>query len=236
MFIRPMVAEAAPSGPPLTVLTGLVSWWSLNETTGTRADSHGSNDLDVISGTTYRSAVVGNGIDLNGTTSWVGKDVPTGLGAGATSFSFCCWANFDALNASNTVASVATGGVPTNWGWLMFSAYTAIRFYVGVGAASPYVEATTFGALSTGTNYLLYGEYNSATGNLGISVNAGTLDTASAGGTPNSITEPFFLGILEVLGYHMDGVVDEAAFWSRVLTSEEITGIYNSGSGAGYPG
>jgi len=47
-----------------------------------------------------------------------------------------------------------------------------------------------------------------------------TLGAIYSGGTP----EGFF-----------DGMIDEVGVWSRLLTSDEVTTLYNAGAGLSYP-
>ena len=35
--------------------------------------------------------------------------------------------------------------------------------------------------------------------------------------------------------YYHDGLIDEVGVWSRLLTADEKTALYNSGSGLAYP-
>ena len=58
-------ADAAPLRLPSNPgTTGLVSYWALDETSGTRYDSHGSNDLTDNNTVGYTTGVQGNAADF----------------------------------------------------------------------------------------------------------------------------------------------------------------------------
>lgn len=42
-------------------------------------------------------------------------------------------------------------------------------------------------------------------------------------------------GAFEGANRHMNGDIDEIGIWSRIITSGEVTSLYNSGAGLAYP-
>ena len=103
-------------------------------------------------------------------------------------------------------------------------------------------KATTFGAISTGTWYLVVGwhiDTDPSFGSANIQVNNGTVDTnleaSYFGGADTG--QPFRCGRWgHSSGRYWDGRLNQVAFWDRVLTSDERTELWNSGNGIGYPG
>ena len=79
--------------------------------------------------------------------------------------------------------------------------------------------------------------HDAASNTTNIQVNDGTVDSVSHSGGVYNGTADFALGALFIgtPSYHFDGLVDEVGFWKRVLTSQERTDLYNSGSGLEYP-
>jgi hypothetical protein len=72
-----------------------------------------------------------------------------------------------------------------------------------------------------------------------VIVDNGTPDekTTSIPASMIDTTAQFILGSWGTLAsnFSITGDIDEAALWSRVLTADEITELYNSGNGIGYP-
>lgn len=206
-----------------TLLDGLVSWWSLDEASGTRVDSHGSNNLTdnntVGSATgkisTAASFVQANSEYLSGTAS-----LPGG------SFSFAAW------------VQPTSGGV---------AFYPYFEIDASGDACDVFAFQSKWQCRTQGNTILDSGVATSAGvwafvvfGHDGstafISVNGGAKSTLSNGALTFAATENFNIGKQLNAGNYFDGLVDEAALWNRELTAAEITELYNSGNGIGYPG
>jgi hypothetical protein len=70
-----------------------------------------------------------------------------------------------------------------------------------------------------------------ATGNtIGISVNAGTVNTTSFSGGIFDGTTAFLIGSRSGATY-MNGRIDEVGVWKKLLSASELTELYNSGAG-----
>ncbi len=96
--------------------------------------------------------------------------------------------------------------------------------------------ADNFGVPSTATYYLVHGWHDSINDELGISVNAGIANTTAHSAGVFDSTSNFTMGRNdESLTLYWDGLIDEAGFWKRVLTSDERTQLYNAGNGLAYP-
>lgn len=91
-------------------------------------------------------------------------------------------------------------------------------------------------AISINTWYLIHAWHDSVNNLVGISVNAGTPDTAAdAGGTDTN--KGFAIGTMG--DYHdasstWDGLLNQVAMWKRVLTSGDRSSLYNAGAGLAY--
>jgi hypothetical protein len=233
---------AAPAAWQSTLLDDLVSWWSLDETSGTRADSHGSNDLTDVGSTGYTTGVKGNAADFVGINQHL-YCVPTGMNTGDNSWSIAGWVRLDELTTQPmdlicalTDASVTTGGSD---GMHLSYRYAEQAFDLTVRSnGTRYnVSASTFGTPSIDTWYFVYAYFDSPNNEIGISVNDGTVDTVAYTATPSSKSGSFSIGRWGTTGpypYWLNGKVDELAFWNRVLTSQEVTDLYHVSSGRAY--
>ena len=141
---------------------------------------------------------------------------------------------FDVTSGIQTVFGIVNGGTPGgNWEYVLDANGTTLGWFVMTGASFPSVTKT----ISASTTYHVYVEYNSATGNLGMSVDNETLQTTALGGTPNASGQQLYVGAWLGLGRYMNGYVDELKIWrGRVLSEAQRTRLYNSGIGIGYPG
>lgn len=235
----------------MALIDNLVSYWKLEEGTGTRVDSHGSNNL---TGTT-RGAVTGkinNGEDFERTSSdylTIADASQTGLDlSGDLSFSF--WLKLEELpSVSATVfrfLDKQNGGTTRSYticsnnnvaNSIECECYgdgtTANR---RIGSA----PANTFGVGDVGFWRHIVVTFDVDTGNWliykdGISQTITTNNAGTVASIYNS-TNAFTIGARSdgTTGY-LDGVMDEVGVWSRTLSGAEVTELYNSGAGLAYP-
>ncbi len=228
--------------------TNLLAWWSLNETSGTREDSHtGNRDMSVQGTPSYTTGKVGNAGTIS-VTSGAGSyfyysdsgnalDCPSG-----SSITVCCWVYFDSMptNHGYPVNRWGDGG-GSNRDWAFVVPNNgALTFSVGTtgGQADAARPSSTIGS---GAWYFLVGIYDHTVGTHGtayVSANAGTKTSQALGaakvagsGLPVSIGD---LSHTSVTYGTMAGAVDEVCIYQRVLTDDEISWLYNSGNGRTY--
>lgn len=99
------------------------------------------------------------------------------------------------------------------------------------------VTASTFGAPSTSTWYLIMVWVDNTANTVNISVNDGTVDSTALTITTHNGTARFNIsgaGNATPIEY-FDGVIDEVYLRSSVPTSGERTQLYNGGAGLTYP-
>jgi hypothetical protein len=89
--------------------------------------------------------------------------------------------------------------------------------------------------LNAGTWYLLIAWHDPAANTINLQINNGTVfSKAFSAGIQNS-TYPLRLGTTSGSPYgYVDGVIDEAFIYRRVLTADEREWLYNSGNGRTY--
>jgi len=227
-------------GGSSSLLTDLVSWWSLDETTGTRVDSHGSNDLTPEGTTNYESAKVNNGCVCNGSDAKYFKLSPSGINTGLNSWTIAGWVKITSTASLSAIAVLCDSSVASNSNIGFMLDHRTNKFTISLYTASTrrYAQADSFGTTSTGVYYFVHAYFDSTIPQLGISINNGAIDTGAVSGTPNSKSAAFGLGRLGYSGANanwFNGAIDEIAFWNRLLTTDEVTQLYSSGSGMAYP-
>ncbi|NOT05220.1 MAG: DUF11 domain-containing protein [Anaerolineales bacterium] len=218
--------------------TGLVAWWSLNETSGTRNDSFGSNTLTDNNTVTSTTGKKGNAAQFTWTNSeWLSKADNADLSTGDIDFTVCGWMN---INTKTTYRGLLSKWEHSTNNKEYYIGYASDlgRFTFVVsnnGTATGGIAANSFGAPTTGTwNYVC--AWHDATANtLNIQVNNGTVDSAAWSAGVYNGTAPFNIGRIGggTTSYH-DGLSDEIVFYKRILTAGERSWLYNAGNGRTY--
>lgn len=240
----------------MALTDNLVSYWKNDETgDANRADSAGSNTLVCVNtgNTDSGTGIINNGTKLtrsntDGAGGYLELADDTGSGLNFSDvFSVSFWVyNYSypgTTGESSTFITRRTSG-GTNVYTIMYERDNGLNVrklrIEATGGACDYAESTTTDFLAvntwyhivytkTGTTSAWYinGVSKTPTANLstgGLTTSAGYFRIGTyAGGTGGVGNRQF------------DGVIDEVGIWSRVLTSTEVTTLYNSGSGLQYP-
>ena len=207
---------------------GLVSYWNLDEVSGTRADSFGTNTLT----------------DNNTVTS-VTNAVPPPKNIAAQFL----LTNSERLNHNSvSFGSWNTTGIS----YSLWYKVTGDQFYLfsrddnvvreGVlGRSSGAATWTLFGIATLAgnadsgdgnwTHVIL--TFDPADGKMRVYTN-GDSGTTSVAGTPTAGSTSVEIGGRVISGQYVTGNIDEVGVWRRVLTSQERTDLYNSGAGLYY--
>lgn len=222
-----------PSSISSTLNTSLISYWKLDETSGTRVDSEPTGtaqDLTDNNTVTSSTGILGNaGQFTSANSEYLNRSDSADLSVGQNQpFTVAGWVYLD--TKSSTMAFVSKYGTGTpreyrsryNNGSDRFEA----TFYNGGGFAI--VTADTFGSPSTSTWYLFAFGYDGSSA--WISINGGAKDTATGGIGADDSTADFEIGTVSS-GSYWNGRVDEVGFWKKSLSATELTELYNSGSG-----
>lgn len=230
---------AAPS------LTNLISWWKMNETSGVRYDSHGSNDLSDPVSVGYGTGKVGNAAHfINANNDYINHADNADLSVAAQDVGFYGWFNIDSLwdNARFTILAKQD---------VIYDEYridvykpvaqsarfiTTIRKADNSGAVAtdwstvgvPYVSASTWYFVAWWYDHSAQTEY--------LQINNGTVYSV------NHAVDLFYDNIaVFTFGAHsnwnwwFNGLLDEwCMFKDYFLTADERTWMYNSGNGRTY--
>lgn len=239
--LSPLGSTTHRASTASSLLTGLVSYWKLDEASGQRNDSHGTNHLtdnNTVGQAAGKLTNAASFVSANSETLSVVSNAD--LQSGNRSFSFAGWvylvnwgiawvylitkyANADTGEFILYYDATAPGQGQLSW---------AVYDHVGGANTGTYALTT----LTTGAWYFIYAYQDIATGKVGLSVNDGatqevnyTISTYAnnaalcLGGSPD-----------DSAFYHW-GYMDGWGRWNRVLTAAEVTQLYNSGNGLDYP-
>ena len=209
--------------------SGLVSYYKLDETSGTTLDdAHGNNDL-----TTHNSPTLGatgkinNAVDFEKDNSQYATasddnslDVTTGI-------TINVW-----------IKPETSGGIVLRKGDEMYDLSTRsdnskVQCNVKVGANKYNIQSSSAQTLGVWTMWTM--TYDGETLRL---YKNGTLDTSLTDPSGNINTDNYGLGLAGnyLGGGNFDGLIDEVGLWNRALNSSEINDLYNNGDGITYTG
>lgn len=197
---------------------GIVSYWPLDEASGTRSDLIGTNHLSPINSPASAAGLVGTATDFESSSSQYLKIVnaaqsglnPTGA------LSVFGWVKPESTGSIQVIAARGYGN--SGYG-LSYRASGAGQFDTGPGAASS-TSSVTAGAWS-----FLGGVWD---GGRKVYFN-GAIESNGAGTGPSATSHDFTLGANDMPGEYTDGLVDEVIVARRWFREEEVKALYQRG-------
>lgn len=229
----------------MAITDNLVSYWKLDETSGTRADAHASNNLTDNNTVTYGTGIINNGASFASATSEylsIADASQSGLDlSGDCSFSF--WFNIASIGSSVNMPIINKHGFTgTTRGYSVYlvseSGTRKIRMNISNAAGTSYeIKYVTY-SWPLGSLAHCVCIFDATAKTFEVYINGTSVGTSAAfsNGAIYNNSQPFEIGTADagVDGY-LNGILDEVGVWSRKLTSAEVTSLYNSGSGLAYP-
>jgi hypothetical protein len=233
----PKFIKFSTSSAVSSLLTGIVAYWKLNESSGTFASSVGTFPGSISgTGVTYdASGKLGRCITTAGT-GYITMGTSTTLKP-ATALSVSAWFKTTSSGYFTILSNYTVGG--GYWGYHMSIEQPVTNWIVsgvigdGAGTHISTVDGTTaintgawFHAVFTsdGTNIKLYINGTQEGGNVSFPYSP----SYEAGGD-------FEIGARDGGSAPLTGSVDEVGLWSRALTQSEVTALYNGGTGITHP-
>ncbi len=224
----------------MSLLTSLISYWKLDEASGSRADAHGSNTLTDNNTVGSATGKIGDAADFELSNSeYLSHASNSDLETGDIDWTFAAWVNADSLSAGfQTILSKDATAAREYLIYYEDGSTNRFSVAVFVGVSTVVLRADTLGAASTGTWYYVVIWHDSTADTINIQVNNGAVDSSATGGSLNAATAAEFrvggrATIASLIPW--DGLIDEVGFWKRTLTTQERTDLYNAGVGFTYP-
>src|SRR5690606_24916048 len=216
------VSERSP------ILNGLISYWKLDEETGTRFDSHGSNHMTPQGNATHAPGIMGNALDPG--------EPATGYTTGApilipeTGFTVWAWKKLSDISARAGIVQGLRDALG-NTGWYLVH-YQQDRWYFAVvDSVSGDSIAINTTSSAVDTWFFVCGRYNPATKKAEIRVNNSAwavANNALANG-PHQTVIATQIGRAAAGG--TVGLTDSVGISGRYLSDEEVDMLYNEGAG-----
>lgn len=214
-----------------------VAHWALDESSGTRVDSIGSNDLTDNNTVGVGTGLFGNCADFERDDSeYLSIADNAALSCGDVDFTFACWINPESSLRGRTIAGKgANASVNMEWRASGFGSFDRLSFAVGYSGNNSRSVAQD-GSIATGVWHLLVVWHDSVNNLIGISWDGAAATTTAHSDGVNDGVHTLCLGKggSNDAG-HMDGLMDDAVFLKGyVLSNTEIAELWNSGAGVAF--
>lgn len=209
------------AAPVSTLLTGLISYWKLDEASGTGIDSVGTNTLTDNNTVTSAAGKVGTARQFTAANSEsLSIADNASLSTGDIDFIFSVGVYLDSLAAFRYVALKGVNvAALTNLEWRIYlDSGNKLNFTVTNGTIQGVIQSSV--TLAATTWYLCQAWHDSVANTVNIAINNGTVNTAAYSGGGWDSGHPFALGYNGTAQY-WDGRMDDVKFAKRVWTPAE---------------
>ena len=206
----------------MSLLTNLAVYYSMDESSGSRADSVGGSSLSEYPGT-----INGASGKISNAAHFVADGyqfylVGLNIFSNDQAFTVSGWYYFDADGATHTLADYSSG--------FNLIRYSDNYIYASMRASSN-TSIGSAAAVTISTWYHVVMTHDPVGNTVNLILNDGTPQSTSHTAGTNGGANQLNFGDS---GYSMRALVDEFGIWTRVLTSGEITQLYNGGAGLAY--
>jgi hypothetical protein len=229
-----------------SLLTAIAGNWNLNDASG---GPYADQTSLVGSLTGNNSPTTGTGLVFataaslaSASSQWLSKASSSAIQSGGADFTFAIWFKLVSFGGGTVeLFSKRSNSAASADEYVGFVTSTAASFFVGNGSVQ--VGATLTQTITTGVWHLFTGWFDKNAGTVNLQFDNGTIATPQAlAGTPLQGAASLSVGA-DVQGTvnFMNGLMGPLMFWKSaaggggVLSSSQRTGLWNSGSGIGYP-
>jgi hypothetical protein len=225
------VAQSGSVASPL--LTDLVAYYKLDETSGTRFDSVGANNLSDFNTVGFAIGKIGNAADfVEANNEYLSIASNTDLQLNSGSWTIAFWVK------TPTIAGIQT--LVSKWSnikreYIIYTSGGQVLLGIGKGDNSG-------GSFQTnGANHgddiwtFIVVWYDAVASKSYIQLDNGSIAEHTVPLTPGNSNNDFRIGGDNDNDGRFTGLIDEAGIWHRTLTAPERSQLYNGGSGITYP-
>lgn len=216
--------------------TYAVAHWALDEASGTRYDSIGSEDLTDNNTVTALAGKFSNAADFEASNGeYLSAADSTVNSLGNTDWMYRCWIKAETL-ASFPVVLAKRDSTDSFNTYALYYDTSANKLTWNVALYSGFSTVVQWGsALSTGTWYLVHVWHDATANEIGISVDAGTAVTTSWANGVGDGDGIFQIGASAAQSIYWDGLIDDVVLLDGyILDATERTEDYNSGTGVAF--
>jgi hypothetical protein len=228
---------------------GLISFWNLEESSGTRLDSApitafkaSANNLTANNAPANQAGKIGNAVALVRASNQYLSIASNSSLQFSSAMSLSAWVYFNTVPSTNLLGIVGkyttTNNAINEYALDFAGSLNTWQFKVRIGSTQSIAQYTSIPTVSTW--YFAVCVYNGSSITLYIN-NAAASTLAASGTLNNSSTSPFLIGAMcntvgtELSSTAFDGAIDAVGLWNRALNAEEMTYLYNGGNGRQFP-
>jgi hypothetical protein len=231
--VRITVTDGGNPGRVATIRSSLVSYWSLDETSGNRNDNAGANNLLEQNGSvSSASGVRGMAADFS-SGAFLSHVMNADLDLADSPCTVTCWVQLDPL--MNYQSCILANGVLSGFE----PEFQAFR--INPGADNPVQVTISNGSAALGSVQPGAWTFLAFSADPQNGIFAGNLDDvysffSYSPFTPLTALSGFFsIGAEGSGNFPMDGRVDEVGVWKRMLSPAELQALFNNGQARAYP-
>lgn len=203
----------------------VVSWYDMDEGSGATLNDKKSTNDGTIANATWTTGGPTNlpdGLDFNGVNATVDFNFDPALDTGTA----IVWVESDAVASTQVIFGHGNLGGRFDIFTESSSMKGRVRYTGDVTAAFAAANSTLYFVAFTWSS-------SSATG-VELYKDGTSQDTATGTGSPNTMARDLYMGSNQGANSWFNGRVYQAAVFNRILTSTEISTLYNSGAGQTY--
>lgn len=231
----PVSGETSIESFDTTITKDLISYWDMDESTGTRFDRWGTNNLTDNDTVLSSTGKLNNSANfVAGTNENLSRADNASLSTGDVDFTTSAWVKLSTKSGNRMVSSKCDSVDPGQCEYYLFywtgSDSLCIQLW-NTAAGTSLRSVCSSVTISTGVWYHVVAWHDTVANTANISVN-GTVNSSSTytSGSVGDSSGTFRIGSYLGSGSGMDGSIDEVGFWKRKLSSTEISTLYGSGS------
>lgn len=214
----------------MALIDKLLHYYKLDETSGTREDSHGSLDLSVVGTVGYEAGIIGNQATFGSGDNLLQSSVEVYSANGDMFIS--AWITPNETSRGDVIGK--SGFFKIGFGITSSQWYAVANF----STTNALVQSGT--GFATGTRRHVMATYTASTKVVELFIDNVSVGTSTGVGTKNTSTNILFIGAeRETTGgtIYNDSIsdVDEVAIGDEIPTSDERAELYGSGTPPAYP-
>jgi hypothetical protein len=245
MNIVKLLRQRATGGGASSLLTDLVSYWKLDETSGPRIDSVSSNNLTDNNSVGFATGKVGNAASFVRANQEYLSSASSAFDIAANEdFALSFWYRGTGTPSPNVNEIILGKGAASdaNGCWYLNVEQSPQRFQLVFNdTTGTFIQSTGSTNYNDGSWHHIVINFDRsgdavviADGNTGTP--EVTLDISSRSGAVQSTADFFLARFANNLNFNFSGELDELGFWKgRILTNTEIAQLYNGSAGITYP-
>src|SRR5437773_6933608 len=226
--------------PAQDITSNLQGWWKFEAGTGTSAvDSSGNANTGTLSGTTLPTWATGRIGLFALSTDGTGGYVTAGTGSTLNftgSFSLAAWIYPITLGggSAGVIADRRTTGNTVGYSFRFTTSGTGLTFILNAAAGSDQV-ASNSSVITLNVWQHVVVTYNTTGKAVNFYVNAVGAGSGTTSTDPLTNSGSFYIGNREDLSRGFNGYIDEVRAYSRVLTSADVSTLYQYGRSNQFP-